>query len=625
MNLNEYKKKKNFIGAQYDVILSVAAELKAEKLKQQIECNRNLLAQENFKLVVVGEFSRGKSTFINALLGQKVLPSSSKPTTAIITKISYAPEPAFEIHFRHSDIVKKITEAEFKNLIAGIEPDASDEVEVSTYMEQKKYLKSMAYVDIKYPLDLCKNGVEIIDTPGTNDLDEEREEITYTFMPQADAAVMLLSAKQPFSESERVFLKETLMENCVQKIFFVINHSDALKTVEDREKVQQYIRLHIEPLTDKPRIYLASSKQALDYRRTQAGEIVKSKQKIISSLDESGFSVLEKELGEYLIGGIGRTKLQKYVRRAVQSMQRLHADVITLRIGTAGIGVAELQEKIKQLQPVFQETKYRAETAVQDFKVRLANLRQELTGDYERALQEIHPTVEKQLDTYMGEVKREQLTKFVNQLIREARYEANHKTRNKQDLKMKEVIDRFQSCMTAIWGDMDQKVSSSLMLTKNAASKELGQFDLAENIGLTDNSEGTIVLGGAFLGAMLFGPIGILVGGFLGGLFADNEADNPAKQRDYAIKQIKREVGKHFLQSRSDWKNNFIEIYDLEMERIVRVVEKEISDRIVDMERQLHILVEEKRRKDIDIKGEIDYLQSQALVLRQVEKSLEGI
>ena len=77
MNLNEYKKKKNFIGAQYDVILSVAAELKAEKLKQQIECNRNLLAQENFKLVVVGEFSRGKSTFINALLGQKVLPPSS--------------------------------------------------------------------------------------------------------------------------------------------------------------------------------------------------------------------------------------------------------------------------------------------------------------------------------------------------------------------------------------------------------------------------------------------------------------------------------------------------------------------------------------------------------------------
>ena len=184
-----------------------------------VEQSIESLKQDSFNMVIVGEFSRGKSTFINALLGKRILPSSTKPTTTIINKISFGEEAEFNLHFRDSNDIKKITEEEFKDITAKVEPDYEDEFEVNEYNENLKLISSISYADIKYPTEICKEGIEIIDTPGTNDLDQAREEITFKFIPQSDIAILLLSANQILSQSEVNFLKERILENDIKKVF----------------------------------------------------------------------------------------------------------------------------------------------------------------------------------------------------------------------------------------------------------------------------------------------------------------------------------------------------------------------------------------------------------------------
>ena len=244
MNLSEYNLKREEINECYLNILEIAKKLNNENLIAMVENSVMSLKQDSFNVVVVGEFSRGKSTFINALLGKRILPSSTKPTTTIINKISYGKEPEYHLHFRDSDDIKNITEEEFKDITAILEPDNYED-EINEYNEKLNLISSISYADIKYPTEICKEGVEIIDTPGTNDLDQAREEITFNFIPQSDIAIMLLSANQILSQSEVNFLKERILDNDIKKVFFVINFKDRLTTSEDEEKVKLYAQEHL--------------------------------------------------------------------------------------------------------------------------------------------------------------------------------------------------------------------------------------------------------------------------------------------------------------------------------------------------------------------------------------------
>ena len=118
---------------------------------------------ELFLLVVAGEYNAGKSTFINALLGDEVFAMGDLPTTRVISILRYGepgpPEPVGE----HTRVYR-------------------------------------------YPLEMLRD-LEIVDTPGTNSIERMEEEITRGFVPRADLVLFVTSADRPFTETERAFLE----------------------------------------------------------------------------------------------------------------------------------------------------------------------------------------------------------------------------------------------------------------------------------------------------------------------------------------------------------------------------------------------------------------------------------
>nr|WP_122013264.1 dynamin family protein [Maliibacterium massiliense] len=168
-----------------------------------------------YNVAVMGEFRRGKSSLINALLGLKVLPADVTPTTATINRITFGTEPEVVLHFKDArsqriridelqDYVTKITE------------------------EQEKVARSIREAVVYYPTVICQNHVDIIDTPGLND-DADMTQTTIGLLHEIDAVIVAVSALSPFSQSESSFVADLIASPSVHNIVFVITFIDQIE------------------------------------------------------------------------------------------------------------------------------------------------------------------------------------------------------------------------------------------------------------------------------------------------------------------------------------------------------------------------------------------------------------
>ena len=177
-----------------------------------------------FLLVVIGEFNAGKSAFVNALAGSRVLEEGPTPTTSRLQILRYAETPGRHIEQESIDVVSA-------------------------------------------PVPLLRD-LDIVDTPGTNAIFREHERLTNEFVPQADLVLFVTSADRPFTESERAFLEN--IRNWGKKIVVVVNKVDVLDRADDREQVKRFVAEHAQTLLgSKPEIFLISARAAL---RAKLGE-----------------------------------------------------------------------------------------------------------------------------------------------------------------------------------------------------------------------------------------------------------------------------------------------------------------------------------------------------------------
>ena len=300
----------------------ISAELIATKCQ---------LESERFRIVVVGEFSRGKSTLVNAMLGRLLLPASKQPTTRVISKIVYGEKPLYTLHYRDGE-QEFIDEEEFLCIRVQKEGQEWLGLHAKTGIRGMSHkivsFDNIEYAEIMYPSDFCRNQIEIIDTPGTNDLNVGRMEINFNYVYQADAIILVLSAIQALTQSELDFLKEQLIGNHIEDIFIAINYKDALDNAEQEKLVLEHVGSNIYQHTGrKPRMFLVSSQQALRYRRKQNGEQLKPKilEKIPTDFEITGFPAFESALGRYLSEEKGLSKLRKYeikIQKYKQEIQR---------------------------------------------------------------------------------------------------------------------------------------------------------------------------------------------------------------------------------------------------------------------------------------------------------------
>ena len=180
----------------------------------------------DFNVVVMGDFKRGKSTFINALLGSAIVTTDVLPETVTINRICYGPALKVEACFadggqmtlRHDELKSD----RLNKIIAGLAQRPS-------------------HLHIEAPLDWLR-GVQLVDTPGLNDFLSGYDHFVHESLHEADAVLFMISALAPLSESERTFLQHTLRPYEFSKVCFLVNRLDALDTESDALRVVEATR-----------------------------------------------------------------------------------------------------------------------------------------------------------------------------------------------------------------------------------------------------------------------------------------------------------------------------------------------------------------------------------------------
>lgn len=201
-------------------------------------------------LVVLGEFNHGKSTVVNALLGQEVLPMGITPTTAVITHLVHADAPRAAIKERRGGALREVSYEGLGELIRH-EEESTEEPE---------------YVEIGYPNDFLSEGLILVDTPGVNDISRQKVEITYGYLPRADVILYVLDATQVLKKSEVSFIRDRLLKANRDRILFVLGKLDALSEDEARE-VEAYARQRLETLIGPVELFAFSARAALDAQK----------------------------------------------------------------------------------------------------------------------------------------------------------------------------------------------------------------------------------------------------------------------------------------------------------------------------------------------------------------------
>ena len=256
---------------------------------------------EFFMLVVVGEFNSGKSAFINALVGRQVVKEGVTPTTAQIHVLKYG------------DTIAQSTDAQILgDQILGEQIFGKQRIAVTTA-----------------PAEFLRE-VQIVDTPGTNAIIREHEQITTTFVPRADLVLFVTSADRPFTETERAFL-ETIRD-WGKKIVIIVNKVDIFERPDELDEVLAFVSSASQRLLGMtPEIFAVSARLALRAKQGEpsvwtASRFEPLERYITETLDEA--SRFRIKLANPL--GVGEALAQRYAAIASERLTLLKDDLTLL-------------------------------------------------------------------------------------------------------------------------------------------------------------------------------------------------------------------------------------------------------------------------------------------------------
>jgi GTP-binding protein EngB required for normal cell division len=281
---------------------------------------RDRLSTGQFHLAVLGQFKRGKSTLINALLGAEILPSGVLPVTLVPVFLRSGSQPDLEIsyHNGHSSEHYSLDRlGEFVN-------EANN----------PKNQRNVGRVDLFYPADLLQSGIVLIDTPGVGSTLQHNTDTTLDFLPRCDAAIVVFSADPPITAVEVEFLRQ--LQPHVADLFFVLNKIDYLDA-DSATAAKQFLceTLQTSLGIDAPPIWAVSARRGLE-ARLNGDERVWS---------HSGMADLEQALLTFAANGKHATLAKAVQKKTVDLVVR--ADhLLALEQQAACLPLEALEQKI---------------------------------------------------------------------------------------------------------------------------------------------------------------------------------------------------------------------------------------------------------------------------------------
>ncbi|BAY66418.1 hypothetical protein NIES22_65570 [Calothrix brevissima NIES-22] len=311
------------------------------------------LGEGVFRLLVLGDMKRGKSTFLNALIGENLLPTNVNPCTAVLTVLRFGQQKQVTVHFNDSKKPDRLDFESFKVRYT-INPEEAKRLEE----EGKQAFPDVEYAEVEYPLELLEKGVQIIDSPGLNDT-EARNDLTLGYINNCHAILFVLSATQQFTLGEQRYLENYIKERGLT-VFFLINAWDEIQRrlidpdnltekQEAEERVRQVFKTNLtkycqvdgEDIYDE-RVFEVSSLNALRQRlKSPSG-----------SLEGTGFPEFIKALNTFLTKERAISELRQ-ARTVIRQSYRTTHDAVERSIPMLGQDVNELKQRIRNTQPEF--------------------------------------------------------------------------------------------------------------------------------------------------------------------------------------------------------------------------------------------------------------------------------
>ena len=353
--VNAFTRLIDIIGQAEAVSETASGTLGLERHLALLRSTRKSLTQGTFRLLILGDMKRGKSTFLNALLGEPILPSDVNPCTALLTLVEYGPEKTVTIHFNDGSPPDVIDFATFKQQYT-IDPDESKVLAD----RQEDAFPHVSHAVVSYPLPLLEQGLEFVDTPGLNDT-EARNKVVLEYLDNCHAVLFLLSAVQPLTLDERRYLNNSLKGRGIT-LFFLINEWDRLRTnlvdpddmealtvaenavrKESQAQLQEYCQE--DGNSYHQRVFEISALQALRQR-------IKSDQ-AEPDWGDTGFTAFLRQLQHFLVEDRLGAEFQRVGAIARQVQARV-VEAIDRRIPLLQDTKDELKERMKAVQTEFE-------------------------------------------------------------------------------------------------------------------------------------------------------------------------------------------------------------------------------------------------------------------------------
>lgn len=318
----DFKKVEQNLITDLQKLSEFSRKLNLSKSVDLIEEVLQRVKNRTFNVAIVGEFRRGKSTFINALIGQSILPSDVIPTTATLNRVTYGLKPAAKIFYKDGQ-EETIPYDQLSNYVTKLTD------------ESERKAASVKEAVIYYPVPYCQNNIDILDTPGLND-DQNMTEVTLGVLPMVDAAIMIILAQSPFSQYEKDLLENHLINQDLGRIIFVLNIWNDY-TSEQAERVLNNVKTRIQKYVfDQAELKYGKNSDEYQIYRQKIGEpkvfgiyvkqALDAKQKgDEDGLVASGFRDFETALEQFLTKDQGIIHLQVPMNRTIGSAKEILA------------------------------------------------------------------------------------------------------------------------------------------------------------------------------------------------------------------------------------------------------------------------------------------------------------
>lgn len=378
--LNKFRLQKESLGKMLTEASGVIQTLNMSTASENLEKLGKKVNNDTFKIQVIGTFKNGKSTFINSLLGEDVLPAYALPCTAVINEVKYGEKKEAILFFRNplpetlpATISPKALAHIKKYNGKDVPPLHIEYSELEDYVvipmgeDPREMLLESPYekVELFWPLDMLKEGVEIIDSPGLEE-DDTRTRVTMDYLTKADAILFVLTADKLCSKAEMDFIENSLNEYGFTEPFFIVNRFDIIPDSQ-KDGIRKFAKMKLCEYSTND-IFYVSALQALE------GETKNDPQ----LYEKSGMKQFTQKLSEYLTKDKGKIKLSQPARelKRILNNEALFKIIPAQRVMLEG-SLDDVKRRYNASKPQLDMLRSKKDQLVSKLKLKIEQSRQE--------------------------------------------------------------------------------------------------------------------------------------------------------------------------------------------------------------------------------------------------------